>query len=114
MHINKYPNIDISIFVQGEQIPERNYREGPNNEGVACIQCQRDAKFTIRFSVNQTDELGFFIYFDGQPVTKFGTHEPIEVEVFRGIVLEENYIIPKEFKFSNEQGKIYSFFKNLI
>lgn len=44
------------------------HREGPNNEAIACIECQNDAKFTIRFCVKQMNDLevlGFFIYADG-------------------------------------------------
>lgn len=118
MRIDSYPNIDIGILIQREQVLERNdHREGPNNEAIACIECQSDAKFTIRFCVKEMNDLellGFFIYVDGQPVSKFSTNHPIEVEVLGGIVLEEEIIMPKEFKFSNQQGKIYSFLKNLI
>jgi hypothetical protein len=117
MHIESYPDIDIGIFVQGEQVPERNdHKEGPNNEAIAYIECQSDAKFTIRFCVKQMNDLellGFFIYVDGQPVSKFSTDCPIEVEVLGGIILEEEIVMPKEFKFSNQQGKIYFILKEL-
>jgi hypothetical protein len=118
MRVESYPDIDIGILVQREQVQERNdHREGPNNEAIAFIECQSDAKFAIKFCVKQMNDLehlGFFIYVDGQPVSKFSTDHPIEVEVLGGIVLEEDIIMPKEFKFSNQQGKIYPFLKNLI
>jgi hypothetical protein len=64
MRIESYPDIDIGILVQREQVQERNdHREGPNNEAIACIECQSDAKFAIRFCVKQMNDLehlGFF------------------------------------------------------
>jgi hypothetical protein len=113
MRINSCPEIDINILVQGQQISEYgDNREGDNNEAIAHIKCQSNARFTINFLVQERSDfetLGFFIYIDNQPVTKFGLDHGGKVEVLGGIILEKGIVMPKEFKFSNERGKIYVF-----
>lgn len=71
MHIDSYPGIDISI--KGEQVLGSNVPENGPDEVTACIECQVDTKFKIKICVTDMDDfddISFFIYFDGQPVTK--------------------------------------------
>jgi hypothetical protein len=52
MRIDSYPNIEITILVQGEPIPNYNGpRKGLGNEAVAYIDCEGNARFKIRFRV---------------------------------------------------------------
>jgi hypothetical protein len=57
--------------------------------------------------MEQFDFLGFFIYLDGQAVSRFSTGSPLSLDVLGGIVLEEENVLPKEFKFTNQEGKIH-------
>jgi hypothetical protein len=110
MFIDSYPDIEITILVQGEPIPDYN---GPEkrlgNEAVAHIDCESNATFKIRFRVQMEhfEFLGFFIYFDGQAVSRFSTEWPLSLDVLGGIVLEGENVLPKEFKFTNQEGKIH-------
>ena len=110
MFINSYPDIEITILVQEEPIPDYNSPgKRLGNKAVAHIDCESNATFKIRFRVQMEhfEFLGFFIYFDGQAVSRFSTEWPLSLDVLGGIVLKGENILPKEFKFTNQEGKIH-------
>ena len=101
---DEYPVIDIQILVEGEQVPEHI-----QNEGIASIKVQSDARFTMKFQVEdrkKSDHISFFIYIDNQPVSSFSVGKEVEVDVVGGVILEKGIILPKEFKFSSHGGII--------
>ena len=52
MCIDSYPDIEITILVQGEPIPNYNGPgKGLGNDVVAYIDCESNATFKIRFRV---------------------------------------------------------------